>query len=123
MADVKVNDLGDAIKDILDAYGDVATKAIQESALKVGKQTVKDIKKASPILTGDYKKNWKYGYKKSYSGASATVYNEKEYYLTHLLENGHLNRDGSRTKAEPHIKEVNDKAQQNFINEIKSRLG
>lgn len=64
-------------------------------------------------------------YKKSFAikkgkDGEYTIYNKK-YRLTHLLEYGHATPNGKRTKAFPHWKQADDKAQ-DLVKEIKKRL-
>lgn len=53
---------------------------------------------------------------------SKIAYNKEHYRLTHLLEFGHANRDGSRTKPIPHIRETEDKYRQRFANELERKI-
>lgn len=62
-------------------------------------------------LPGAYKKRWVYTVEKTRGKIMVTVHN-KQWSLTHLLENGHLNRDGTtRSKAIPHISTANADAE------------
>mgnify|MGYP003319927550 CR=1 FL=1 len=84
-------------------------------------KAVKDLKKNSPKKSGKYSKSWKKKIEKSRIGSNCVIYNEK-YYLTHLLENGHANRDGGRTPAKPHIAPVNESIQKDFEEEIEKGI-
>ena len=62
--------------------------------------------------SGEYTKDWSYkrrGGEYGYGRSEVySVYNQKHYRLTHLLEKGHVGRDGRRVKAFEHIAPVND---------------
>lgn len=119
---IKAADLSDAIQDILSEYGERAHEVIREETAKLGKTAAKELRKKSPKLTGSYAKGWKVKTFESRFGASAIAYNKTDYQLTHLLENGHLNRDGSRTPGISHIKPVNDSIQKSFVDAVKKGL-
>lgn len=72
---------------------------------------------------GSYAKSWvlKNG-KKSKEIYSRIVHNKEHYRLTHLLEFGHANRDGTRTQAIPHIRKTEDKYREKFIGELEQRI-
>ena len=55
-------------------------------------------------------------------GIQATVWNEKHYQLTHLLEKGHALRDGGRSAAFPHIAPVEQKCEDELIRNIKKNI-
>lgn len=84
---------------------EVSGRIIEETAV----ETVRYLKANSPKGTRkskSYAKTWKADRNKHFTGAyrwSMTVYNDKNYRLTHLLENGHAKVNGGRTKAQPHI--------------------
>ena len=77
--------------------------------------------------SGEYSKDWTYKIEpvKRFS-RKVIVYNDEHYGLAHLLENGHVVKNGGRktgkAPAYEHIKPVNDKAQENFIEEVIERI-
>ena len=98
-------------------FGDIelgVQEAVNESIDKIGKETSKRVREASPKKTGKYAKGWRYRARKMQPDGSfsAVVYNAKYGWMTHLIENGHpIVSKGSvvRTvKPRPHIKPVND---------------
>ena len=62
---------------------------------------------------GAYKRSWTYRVDRERGKINVTVHAKSPHYrLTHLLENGHLNRDGTtRSKAIPHISIVDNLAE------------
>jgi len=122
MKKIDAVDLSDAIQDILSEYGDKAYAVIREESERLGKVAAKELKNKSPKRTGSYAKGWKAKAYKTRLSAGSVAYNKTDYQLTHLLEHGHLNRDGSRTEGQPHIKDVNDSIQSKFVDAIKEGL-
>ena len=59
----------------------------------------------------------------SKSSKRNTVYNKTDYQLTHLLEKGHVGRDGRRVKAIEHIRPVEEKAVAEFEDKVKGAIG
>lgn len=91
-----------------------------DSILKDGAKELADkIRDDAPTKTGKYKNGWKVKKQKNNEFSyEYIVYNANKPGLTHLLENGHLNKDGTRTQGTKHI---NDNAE-NVIDEIIDRV-
>lgn len=122
-------DLSEAVKELetltkgwLSEYAsDVFSVMIEEGA-EIGKEAVKRLKAESPKRTKAYSKSWKYVQEKGRVNVAVTVFNEDNYRLTHLLENGHAKRGGGRVQAIPHIATVNEWAQEELVNRVIQRL-
>lgn len=91
----------------------------------IGAEAVEEVKALAPVYTGEYKgftkgayrRSWSYIIEKSKGNITVTVHVKGRHYrLTHLLENGHLTRNGiTRTRPIPHISIANDHAQQKVL--------
>ena len=116
-------DISTVCKKILNEYGDQATDIVKEETKAVLKDATKEIKSTSPKRTGEYARSWKSQITDTRNGFKAVVYSSNsEYRLTHLLEFGHLSRNGKRVKAIPHIEPVNNKAQEEIVKRIMDKL-
>lgn len=119
-------DLSKELEGILDDYTDevieVTNKQINKSAYKA----VKELRTAGSFSdrTGQYRKSWSQKPESTRLGiTSRVVYARAPYYrLTHLLEKGHLGRDGRPVRAFPHISVVEEKTGKEFIENIKKEL-
>lgn len=91
-----VEKLASEIIDILVRYEDditaVSTTAVEEAA----KAGAKALRAASPKKTGEYAKGWKARIERGRLETTATLYNSGYPGLAHLLEYGHLLRNGTR---------------------------
>lgn len=102
-------------------FADEAKQKVTDGLVKIGQEAVQEVKELSPVYEGSnkntpkgsYKRNWTYRIDKERGTFTVTVYVKgKNYRLTHLLEDGHVNRDGTtRSKAIPHVSIANDHAQ------------
>lgn len=101
----------DGIEIILNDYSDEVRDAVKTVIVDVTENAAKKLRSAGSFGGKKYRKSWKSMVEKTRVGVSGTVYNEKYYRLTHLLEYGHAKRKGGRTRAFPHIAEVNSWAQ------------
>ena len=114
------DDLAKALSEACEEFTDEIKEKIEIKINQIAEEAVEEVKNLSPVYHGKskkiskgrYKKSWKYRIDKERGNLTATVYaSGKQYNLTHLLENGHLNRDGtSRSKAFPHISIANENA-------------
>lgn len=97
------------IVDILNEYSSEIQEAIQSEAEKVSKKGAAELKEKSPNRTGKYAKGWRVKTIKGKGFVECTIYNGTSYQLTHLLENGHLTRNGKKIPAIKHIEPVEQK--------------
>lgn len=125
---VDASRMAEAIRDILNEY---ATKDVQNAMDKVANEVAKDavkyVKQNAPVRKGgrggSYRKSWT---SKNTSGrlkVEAIAYSKNRYQLTHLLEFGHVTRNGGRTQAKPHIATAQTQIDEEFIAKLKQELG
>jgi len=126
-------DFSSTIKDIIDKYGAEASTALYDAIKETGERAAKKLQEVDTFAphrtpTGEYSKDWD---SKINRGARntiyGTVYNIDKYRLTHLLEKGHVSRNGTgrtfgRVPAYPHIAPVNDWAQDEVVKQVIGRL-
>ena len=112
-------ELQNAVKDALSEYGDAVLDVLSDAIEKTADETANDLKSAGSFKGKKYRKTWKSEIQMNRGGVSATVFNAKNYQLTHLLEFGHAIKSGGRTvghaRAYPHIEAENEKAQKRVL--------
>lgn len=91
-----------------------------------GVQALKSNSRAKLGGSGEYARGWKYTLDDNRISPKVTLHN-KNYRLPHLLEHGHVTRNGTgrtygRTPAHEHIAEVEQELIQQFETEVKSKL-
>jgi len=117
---IRPDELAIAIISELSAYSQEVTDQIKEDVKQVTKECVKEIKRESPIDTGDYKKGWKSKVEyESDEDIRVTVYNAKKPQLTHLAEFGHVKLDGGRVEGKAHIYPAKEHAEEKLLEKIK----
>lgn len=102
-------------------YTDEVREIVEEGIIEIGQEAVEQIKVLAPVYEGSnkntskgaYRRSWGYRVDRQRGRIEVTVHAKSPHYrLTHLLENGHSNRDGTtRSKAIPHVSIVNSLAQ------------
>lgn len=110
------------INQILEAYTQEVTEGIKEIAEAIGEDAVKELKSTSPKRNRKYSGSWRKKVDKGSNFINIKIHNSKYYRLTHLLEFGHATRSGGRTKAQPHIQPIEEKANQRFIMEVETLI-
>lgn len=108
------------INEILNDYSLDIQEGIDSAATKIAREGSDELKATTntyKVRSGKYNKGWKVQTKKSRGNVSCTIHN-KVYQLTHLLEKGHVTRNGSRTRAFVHIAPVEQKCIKNYEKEV-----
>ena len=93
-------------------------KSVAKATRSVATNTKKVIQQEAPVRRGNYRKSWAI---KKNSPSSYTVYSKK-YPLTHLLENGHILRNGKTSKPFKHISKGEEYAQSELPKQIEKIL-
>lgn len=109
-------DLSIQIAKILEEYGQKVAENVDEIAAEVAQEAIVELKQTSPKKRGKYAKGWR---KRKLKSGRWVVYNFKYGNLTHLLEYGHVKRNGGRTRAFPHIKQAELNMIKKFIDRLK----
>jgi len=121
-----VDDLAAEIMKNLQEYTDDVTAGIKKAEDITAKECEENLTNDSPVgVTGRYEKGWNVTVTLNTPTEKHTVIHNKEYRLTHLLENGHALRRGGRTigkgktSAFPHIKKNEVKANADFEQRVR----
>lgn len=120
---ITADNLGEAIAEILEEYGDEVQKDMDDVVKDVGKAGVKAIKSASGVFggTGKYRKGWTSQTETERYGSTVTIYNRTPG-LPHLLENGHAKRGGGRVPGKTHIAPVEQELVKQFEEQIEKAV-
>lgn len=122
------------ITSILGEYSSSIDSMVKQIADEVARDAVKKVKVSSPVNKkntshkGRYKKGWRMDVEKGFGTVSATIHNETDYQLTHLLEKPHIGKNQYGVwgtvypKSEGHISKVQDEANQYFETEVERRI-
>jgi hypothetical protein len=118
-----VDDLAAEIVKNLQEYTDDVTDGIKKAEDITARECKENLNSDSPKKSGKYAKSWKVTIAFENRMEKRAVIHNKEYRLTHLLENGHAIRRGGRTcgsaQAFPHIKKNEEKANADFEQRVK----
>lgn len=121
------NSVAIQMEKILEQYSKEVKDVTDKSIEKVSKESVRKLKNTSPKRTGKYARSWTKKKVKGRNGIDEVTVHNKQYQLTHLLENGHIVRNSKgtygRTNGIKHIKPVEEWAQDALPQEIERRLG
>ncbi len=130
---IEPSELSDAVAQILNDASLELKNKIKVAGEDVAQECVKQLKETSPVRADDkkgkykpgaYARSWRYQKNIDHITGSSdyTVYNDKHYRLTHLLENGHVNRDGSRSRKFVHIAPANNKACKDYERRVEDAI-
>lgn len=115
----------------LETYTAEVQEAVASSVTALVKEGVSKVKSNSPKRTGAYSKDWAVSNENKKGKQSVRIYNKKHYQLTHLLENGHVVRNGTgrigpgkktSVPGNPHIAPVNDWIQEEVVRVIEEAI-
>lgn len=121
---ITVDQLGTAIKEILDEYAGDVERNLPEITEKVGKKGVTALKNSTKehVNGNKYWKGWRSYFERKRFGATVTIYNAKLPGLAHLLEHGHAKVNGGRTAPRVHIAPVEKKLIEEYERNVKNDI-
>ena len=130
MSTIKPSELGDAIAKTLKEWAGVTEEAVVKGLEESARKAAEKLQSASPAGAGrwgswnDYNSGWDVKRESSNKTGKSSyiVHNSKHYQLTHLLENGHLLRNGGRAKAFVHIAPVAEEAEKELLETIQKHI-
>lgn len=106
---------------ILDEYSEDIQEGIVVAAQTLANQAAADLRATKgtyKIRTGKYNKGWKVNEQKGVGYIKCHVHNATNWQLTHLLEKGHITRNGGRTRAFVHIRPVEEKYVNQYTRDV-----
>ena len=93
----------------IDFLSQSITDNLNQQTSRIIEKIDKETKKiSSPVRYGTYKSSFKL---KKLKQGKYLIYSAKRYQLTHLLEHGHILKNGATSKAIPHIVKGEEYAQ------------
>lgn len=124
MAKVTIDNLAEAIGDVLEKYGEEVGDLTADAVKEVTKLGVKAVKSNSRTFggTGKYASGWTSRVESGRMSTQGTIYNGKVPGLPHLLEHGHAKRGGGRVSGRVHIAPVVDEIEKALQKEIEGKL-
>lgn len=113
------NQLAATIAGILNEYADGVTASVKDAVKKTTKDGAKMVKQEAvkKFGNGPYAKSWTFKYESDRLGSNGVIYSKKSG-LPHLLENGHLLRNGRFWQGKPHISIAEEKIVDEFEKEV-----
>lgn len=128
---VSTNALGSAILKELSTYTEEVEEAVSKAVIAVGREAANELRATTQVAGSNtwnnYPKGWKSTPERRKGKQEATVHNVDHYQLTHLLENGHVIKNGTgrtygNTRKFPHIVTVEQKAVEELEKRIKEAI-
>lgn len=124
---VKPEDLSNEITKYLNSYAENIEEDVIEVVDTTTKEAKEELVKVSPRGKGKratpYYKGWTVKLQKKGKGKyTKVVWNKTNYQLTHLLEFGHITRNGGRTQAIAHIRPVEEKYKVKFVDLLEDKI-
>ena len=117
-----IDDIQKEIMKQLQYYADEVKTKVDEVKEEEAKALVAELKADSP--KGDRRKgNYAKGWSIKRTPKALIVHNRTNYQLTHLLEHGHVTRNGSgRTEAKIHIRPAEDRMIRSYLDKIERAI-
>lgn len=104
----------------LQYYAADVKEKVEEAKDEIAKEIMQEIRAKSPTgKRGEYAKGWRI----KRTGKKLIVHNKTNYQLTHLLEHGHIKKDGSgRTQEKIHIAPAEQKGIKDYLKKIERAI-
>ena len=127
MSSIKPDGLQKAVMNYLENYKENIDEDVIETVNEITKKARDELRQTSPRGKGTrsnpYYKGWAIKLSKRRNGTyHKVIWNKTNYQLTHLLEFGHVTRNGGRTKAIPHIRPIEQKYNVEFVDKLEKKI-
>lgn len=106
------------IATILDDYSKNLYEEMENASIEVANKGKDKLKQTSPKKTGKYRRGWRVKTTSNLKSFESIIYNGTNWQLTHLLEKGHVNRNGSRTAPRVHIRPVEQECIDEYYQDV-----
>lgn len=104
-----MKDFTQQIQDALFKYGNAVDDIVMQAVKHECEEARKRLRADSPVNGGKYQRGWQYKVTTKRGWTHAVVFNGGSHAaLTHLLEKGHLLKNGNRAPALVHIAPVDE---------------
>lgn len=112
---------------ILEEYTEDVERTSEECVKKVAQKGAKALRNSSPVRSGKYASGWTSRVETSRTESVGIIYNKARPGLAHLLEHGHVSRNGTgrtfgRVPEHVHIAPIEEEIAQEFERLIKVEL-
>lgn len=125
MQKVKIDELADEVMKYLTEYSDDVTETCKKVVDEIAEQTNSEIMHHCNFGgSGKYLKSFKLttSFEDSRNKRVTWYVKSPHYRLTHLLEFGHITRNGGRTRAFPHVRYGDEFVKTNLPKKIKEAI-
>lgn len=130
MLNVRLADFDKAFFSIINDFSEECKDEVNLAIHDATDYTLDEIRDYVPAGAEEWKswkkylKGWetKSTYKMTTDSTLYTIWNPKQYMLTHLLEKGHVMKNGKRTRAFPHVSVAAEKGMQ-YLDERLNKNG
>lgn len=124
---VKIGDLSNVVLEEMKNYTQSVGENVRKAVDSTAKNAATELHSAGSFKGITYKHYWTTKITKGSNFESAVVHNSQQYRLTHLLEHGHVIKNGTgrtfgRTRAFVHIAPVEEKAAADLEKLIKEAI-
>lgn len=126
---IKAEDLQKTVLNYLENYKEDIDEEVVETVDQITKEARDELKQISREKfklhqrDNPYYRGWTIKLSKKRAGKyHKVIWNKTNYQLTHLLEFGHVTRNGGRTRAIPHIRPIEEKYNVEFVDKLETKI-
>ena len=121
---IKIDDLSEEVMKALTEYSDEVTEVTKRAVDEVSQEVVNEIKNHVTWKDKKYSKAFslKTSFEDTRNKRNTWYVKSPHYRLTHLLEFGHITRNGGRTRAFPHVRYGDELAKERLPRKIKEEI-
>lgn len=115
-------DLRDGIIKCMKDYQKVLVDNVVKIGKKVSKKGKEELKQTTPNGNSTEKKmkdGWVSNTVINGDNITFVVRNKNKPHVVHLVENGHINKDGTKTKGKKFVKPIKESMEKEFIDELR----